>query len=330
MKPVISVIVPVYNIESYLPKCVDSILAQTFTDFEVILVNDGATDQSGEICDFYAMHDQRVKVIHQPNGGLSAARNKGISQSRGKYLSFVDGDDRIDKHMFEKLIEKCLLTECDIAVCAVGREIDGEETFQQPKMESIIELDNTEGMRELFKGQLYRFAACSKLYKKECFERISYPENKIHEDLATTYKVMACARKVTFINYVGYVYVKREGSILNQSYNEKRLDSFPAWKEIIKFMDQNYPELSNEYLACFGYWAIDHMFFIHYQIDDKQIKQEYLKYIRKYIQNNYKSLIRLKELNLKSKYLLSILALNPRLFVVNNKMTKMIKSTKAA
>jgi len=324
-QPEISVIVPVYNIETYIKKCLDSILAQTFTDFEVIVVNDGSIDQSGIICDEFAKYDQRLKVIHQSNGGLSAARNKGISESRGNYLAFVDGDDWIEKHMFEKLFHLYSSTECEIAICGVGREVNGIKKYHLPEKETVIELSNIEGLRELFKGKLYRFAACNKLYKRRCFEGITFPVNKIHEDLATTYKVMARAKKVTFINYIGYVYVNREGSILNKIYNKKRLDSFHSWEEIIIFMDIYYPELSNEYLACFTYWTIDHMYYIYNQVDDEQKRYDYMLYIQKYIQKYYMRLIKSKTLNAKYKYLITLIMLNIKLFMLNYELNKRIK-----
>src|SRR5690625_7031624 len=125
-RPAISIIVPVYNVNTYLEKCLKSILNQTFTDVEVIVVNDGSTDQSGLICDEYAEKDKRIKVIHQAKKGVSAARNTGINRATGDFIGFVDGDDYIDKSMYENLYQACMETGSSISICKLGRKINGE------------------------------------------------------------------------------------------------------------------------------------------------------------------------------------------------------------
>lgn len=126
MNPIISIIVPVYNVEPYLESCIDSILAQSFSDIEVILVNDGSEDRSGVICDQYLSRDDRVRVIHKPYGGVSSARNVGLQSAKGQFIGFVDGDDRIEKDMYKTLYELCMETNSDISICKLGREIDGK------------------------------------------------------------------------------------------------------------------------------------------------------------------------------------------------------------
>lgn len=126
MKPVISVIVPIYNVEKYLPRCIESILNQSFKEFELILVDDGSSDNSGKICDIYAEKDERVKVIHKENGGVSSARNVGIKAVNGEYIGFVDPDDYIDREMYKNLYELCENNNCDIGICKLGREVDGK------------------------------------------------------------------------------------------------------------------------------------------------------------------------------------------------------------
>ncbi len=126
LKPKISIIVPVYNVELYLVQCIESILAQTITDYEVLLVNDGSTDRSGEICDEFVVRDNRINVIHKKNGGLSSARNEGIKKATGDYVGFVDGDDRLDPEMYKKLYQICVDTDSDIGICKLGREVNGK------------------------------------------------------------------------------------------------------------------------------------------------------------------------------------------------------------
>src|SRR5690625_2953673 len=202
-RPTISIIVPVYNLEAHLGKCLNSILNQTFTDFEVIIVNDGSTDKSGAICDEYVTKDKRIKVVHQGKKGVSAARNAGIKRATGDFIGFVDGDDYIDKRMYEKLYQACIKTRSSISICKLGREIDSELINNDNSEYYSRTLNNEEAMKELFKGVLYRFSLCNKLFSKECFAGITFPEGRIHEDLSTTYKLFANAnrdRKSTRLN----------------------------------------------------------------------------------------------------------------------------------
>ena len=155
MKPEISIIVPIYNVEKYLPRCIESILAQTFTNFELILVNDGSEDDSGEVCDRYAKEDKRIKVIHKKNGGVSSARNAGLKNSIGNYIGFVDPDDYIKKDMYEKMYNLCIKKDSKIAICKFAREVDGKIiNADNNETEIIRELNNEEAMNELFKGVL--------------------------------------------------------------------------------------------------------------------------------------------------------------------------------
>lgn len=230
-QPEVSIIVPVYNSIPYIDKCIESILAQTFKNFELIIVNDGSTDQSGYICDQYAKKDSRVKVIHKENGGVSSARNVGMNIARGEFISFVDGDDWIYKDMYHKLYDLCKRTDSDISVCSIYREINGEIVGRK-KEEVVKEMDNNEAMKQLFTGKYYRFAIWAKLYKKSCFKNIQYPEDRRLDDLPTTYKVFSNANKVAYTSYAGYIYLLRENSIITSSYNEKKLDVFLGWDEI--------------------------------------------------------------------------------------------------
>lgn len=202
MKVIISIIVPIYNVEKYLPRCIGSILNQNFEEFELILVNDGSTDNSGKICDIYAKKDKRIKVIHKKNGGVSSARNSGIRAATGEYIGFVDPDDYIDKNMYTNLYELCEENNCDIGICKLGREIDGN-LLNYNREEKILELNKIEAMKELFKGELYRFSLCNKIYKRKCFKDVIFPEGRIHEDLATTYKLFANSNKAIYTSYAG-------------------------------------------------------------------------------------------------------------------------------
>ncbi|WP_224393697.1 glycosyltransferase family 2 protein [Clostridium perfringens] len=279
MKPEISIIVPIYNVEKYLSKCIDSILNQSFTNFELILVNDGSNDRSGIICDEYTLKDERIRVIHKKNGGVSSARNSGISLALGKYIGFVDSDDYIKEEMYEILYNLCKKYKTDISICKLGREINGTLINNEENGE-IIELDNVNGLKELFKGILYRFSLCNKLFKRECFRGVIFPEGRIHEDLSTTYRLFANAKKSIYFDYVGYIYVKRENSILTTTYNEKRLQAFIGWNEILEFMINKYPMLKDNVVACFEYSCIDHSNYILNQVIGFNNKIRLLNFIR--------------------------------------------------
>lgn len=320
-RPEISIIVPVYNSSPYISKCIESILDQTFKNFELILVNDGSTDQSGHICEQYALQDSRIKLVHKENGGVSSARNAGINLARGEFISFVDGDDWIYKEMYSKLYDLSKETNSDISICSIYREINGE-VIGTKREEFIIEMDNTEAMRELFTGKYFRFAVWAKLYKKSCFKNILYPEDRRLDDLPTTYKIFSNANKVAYTSYAGYIYLLRENSIITSSYNEKKLDVFLGWDEIITFMNKNYPKLSKEYISCFVYYSMDHVYSILNQVEDPGERNKYILYIQQYVRKYYKEILKNTRLSLKHKYLITLLNYNVKLLYLNNKLKR--------
>jgi len=320
MKPKLSIIVPVYNIELYVSDCLDSILAQTFSDYEIIVVNDGSTDHSGHICEAYASRDERITVIHQAYGGVSAARNTGIERATGAYIGFVDGDDRIKPDMYERLHELCVNTNSDISICTLGREINGKLINPDNGLADVTELDHNEALSELFKGTLYRFSLCNKLFKASCFKNIQFPEGRIHEDLSTTYKLFANSRKSVFIDKVGYLYIKRDNSILTSRFSEKRMDSFIGWNEILPFMSKHYEELSEEVLACFAYWAVDNIYYILNQVKNKQAKRNYLRGIQASLNPYYSVVLKKTSLPVKYRTIIRLLHHHVGLLLVMNRL----------
>ena len=323
MYPIISIIVPIYNVGKYLPKCIESILNQTFKNFELILVNHGSTDNSGVVCDDYAKKDTRIKIIHKSNGGVSSARNAGLYVAKGEYIGFVDPDDYIDKNMYEKLYRLCIDNNSDIAICRFNREINGKIQNKE-STEEIIELNNMEAMNELFKGNLYRFSLCNKLFSKKCFNDVLFPEERIHEDLSTTYKLFANSKKAVYINYCGYIYVRRENSILTSTYNEKRLQAFIAWDEIIEFIDKNYYEIIEQVIATFTYWCVDNILYILNQVNNSKKKNNYLNIIQKYTTKYYIYIKRNNILSRSYKLRIRIFNINYKLFILGRKIRKVI------
>ena len=321
----VSIIVPVYNVEQYLDKCINSILNQTFRDFELILVDDGSTDNSGDICDKYKKIDNRITVIHKKNAGLSSARNTGLKYSKGEYIGFIDSDDYIDKDMYNKLYNVCKENNCDISVCKFGHEIDGKYIRTQEDQYVKI-MNNHEGMEELFKGILYRFSSCNKLYKATVFKEITFPEGRIHEDLSTTYRLFSNANKIAYINYIGYIYVKRSNSILTSSYSNKRLDAFIGWSEILDFINEKYPMLKDTVYACYTYACIDHMYYISNQVSKERVQKSLLKVIQTHLKKHYRFILQNKILSIKYKILISILNYNISALILVNKFKRKVLS----
>lgn len=214
MQEKISVVVPIYNVEQYLVRCIESILQQTYPYLEIILVDDGSSDHSGEICDQYKQKDARIQVIHKQNGGLSDARNAGIKLATGKYIGFVDSDDYIHPKMYEVLLATMQQKQVDIAICNY-QKINEQGIQESKEIQETIELfDATQAINLLFSDNEISNYAWNKLYKKELFEGVQYPFGKKMEDIGTTYRLFMKANQLAYTNYIGYYYYQRSDSIL--------------------------------------------------------------------------------------------------------------------
>ena len=244
---VISIIVPVYNVEKYLIRCVDSILKQTYTNLEILLVNDGSTDSSGSICDSFASIDSRIKVIHKKNGGLSDARNTGIKIVTGQYIGFVDSDDWINPKMYEKLYKNIKKHDADISIC--GFSLIEEVAQNSPldllpeKKYEIQRFTSKQALEILLTKRLFHSNAWDKLYTKELFENIEYPKGRIYEDIATTYKLICKANGIVYCAYPGYNYLQRQGSLIHSHFNAKLYGMVESYQEMLEYIKINYNEL---------------------------------------------------------------------------------------
>ena len=237
----ISVIVAVYNIEEYLVRCIDSILAQTCQELEILLIDDGSTDGSGKICDTYAKQDRRIRVIHRKNGGLSAARNIGLEQARGEYIAFVDGDDWLEPRMYESMLRAVLDNKAQLAVCRY-RQIypnmikDGSTgkitVYKEPYKMLLQQLKEDE-------AYLIQHAAWNKLYHRSLLEKERFPEGKWFEDIVFSARVLSKISCGVYIDMAGYNYVcVREGSIMNAGLTERQFsDLIPALVEEETFLE---------------------------------------------------------------------------------------------
>ena len=240
----ISVIVPIYKVEQYLNRCVESIINQTYKNLQIILVDDGSPDKCGIMCDEWAVKDNRIKVIHKKNGGLSDARNAGLDVSKGEYVSFVDSDDWIDEGFLEALYNKMQETNADIVTGGIKMVWDnGTEKFMTPPHE--MTLDNKNAMLAIIKESDLKQPVWYKLYKYEIAKEY-FKKGVLHEDDFWSYKVIAKANKVVVMDQPYYYYRQRPLSIMSQSYSLKRLAEVESRIERQEFLLKNYPELADE------------------------------------------------------------------------------------
>ncbi len=240
----ISVIVPVYNVEQYLPKCVDSLLAQTYENLEIILVDDGSPDGSGGICDAYAEKDPRIKVIHKENGGLSSARNAGLDIAQGEYIAFVDSDDWVEPEAYKYLLG--LARKYGVKLVCAGRYDVEEKTGEKtqglcPPMEEKI--SSEELVRRIFLWDNVDSAAWDKLYHRSLLEDIRYPLGVICEDVPTTYRIALKTDQVVMGNKPIYNYLHRSGSITKSPVSEKTFHLTAHTAAVYEDIRRNHPAL---------------------------------------------------------------------------------------
>ena len=240
----ISVIVPVYGVEKYLQKCIESIIAQTYSSIEIILVDDGSPDNSGKICDEYAKKDSRIKVIHQPNGGLSAARNAGLDIATGEYVSFVDSDDYIDDNYLSCMMKH--ISNGDMVSCSVVDENETGTIINVRKTEDRC-YSTIEALNEMCYEQKLGTSACGKLLKKELVDKNRFPIGKLYEDLFTAYKWYLDSKTVISTSDTFYHYVHHFGSISNNDWNDKTTDLMEAANNLLDYCSLN---CSRCYLAA--------------------------------------------------------------------------------
>lgn len=245
LEPKISVIVPVYKVEDYLDRCVNSIVNQTYQNIEIILVDDGSPDKCPEMCDVWAQKDDRIKVIHKTNGGISEARNVGLSNANGEYISFVDSDDWIDNFFYERLVSKLNSSGCDIVACRYLKVDSKEEScIDSNDSYNTRIIDNYEAMKDVISGDIVWQVIVNKIYKKELISNILFEVGKRHEDDMWTYQVVGLSHNIAIVDYVGYFYYQRKDSFMCDRYNLKRLDVLEAKTLRQQYIEEYYPDLS--------------------------------------------------------------------------------------
>lgn len=310
--PIISIIIPVYKVELYLRRCIDSILAQTFKDFECILVEDGSPDNCPAICVEYAKRDDRIVVIHQENEGVSAARNRGLDQSRGKWITFVDSDDWCEPEMLQKLYENATKYQADISICGVRRvDKNGESIGYRKKNEEIV-INGTQAILRMFAGNSFDTSTVTKLVNSKYFlnDNVRFDKN-VHysEDALLYYTLFKLANRITYLSRPYYNYFANPDSITRKgSLNEKIKTCFDAYDKML-LIEKN-KKLRTRILARM---VIEAYFKLVDYIEEKNFTSESYNYLRRIIYNNLVYL--LSDFGISLKYKLScFLILYPRLF----------------
>lgn len=237
-KPLISIIVPIYNVESYVEECIQSIIKQTYKNLDIILIDDGSKDSSGEICEKYKKIDSRICVVHQENQGLSSARNTGLKLANGEYIQFIDGDDFISVDMIENLYEIMEKEHADIVTCSSYTYKNGE-IVKKEYSKSINIYNKEEAIKEIILDKKIRFYAWDKLYKKTLWKDIKFPEGRRFEDIAVTPIVIKNADKVVFYDCPLYYYRIRTGSIMSQKSKEQQLEYIESVLETNNYLRNN-------------------------------------------------------------------------------------------
>ena len=243
MSSLISVIVPVYYVEQYIEKCIESLINQTYKNIEIILVDDGSPDNCPSICDEYAEKDNRIKVIHKENGGLSDARNAGMQVATGDYISYIDSDDWVEPQMFEKMLNRLIEDNSDVVSCGVKWVEENGTLIRNVSAGSNTVLNRKESLKELLNDGLIKQHVWNKLYKTDIIRNISFEKGKYHEDVFWSYQVFGIAEKVSIMTDSFYCYVQRPNSIMSVGYSDKRLDALDAMLQRCYYMKKNFPEL---------------------------------------------------------------------------------------
>lgn len=284
MLPLISIVIPVYNVEKYIDRCVDCVINQTYKNIEILLIDDGSTDSSSEKCDIYAEKDSRIKVVHKANGGLSDARNKGIDIFRGEYITFIDSDDWVNLEYIELLYKSIVDNNSDISISDMI-DSDGNGYEKDYNVYGIKENKYTseEALYVILAQKEFNTSADGKLFKAEIFKKHKFKYGILYEDFDLIYKLIDEVSMISFVDAAKYYYFQREGSIVHSEMNKRHYNVIDIAKNIMDFVADKYPELKD---AALSRYVFSNLLLLRGIINDKsQIEMQ------KTIRNNIKSRI---------------------------------------
>lgn len=252
--PLISIIVPVYRVEAYLDRCVRSLVEQTYENLEILLVDDGSPDRSGELCDQWAARDSRIRVIHQANGGAGKARNTALDMARGALIGFVDSDDYIAPRMYEHLYS-LMTAEIDIAECTGRATEDDDCPLYEDAAPVLTHVTNVEAMGLNIRDEMFTQLIWNKLYRRSVIGDLRFPEGNLIDDEFFTYKAIGNARQLVHSSCCLYAYRQQAGSVMHKPYSLRRLQGIQAHRERLDYLQERMPELLYEakvglFFAC--------------------------------------------------------------------------------
>ena len=300
MNKLVSIIVPVHNVEKYIERCIESILGQTYKEIELLLIDDGSTDKSGNICEKYSNQDSRVKVFHKVSGGPSDARNFGLDHIKGEFITFIDSDDFISKWYVEYLLHLIEKHDADMSVCQYRESAETSFNFEH----SAETAELVCSQKEAFERYCYQRGIAQnvwgKMYVKRVYQSLRFPKNQLYEDEGIFYKVLDKCRKVVIGNQIHYFYYKRSDSIIRSNFTIAKYDYVVSSINLTKYIKEKYPDL---YIAAVSklLWSCIH---IWVQLPNKEEYPEIYNNIVKIIKKNRLWVIRDPKVRVKNKILL--------------------------
>lgn len=270
-KSLVSIIIPVYNVEKFIKQCILSVTNQTYQNLEIIVINDGSKDSSGKICHKLESKDSRVKVYDKKNGGVSSARNYGLKQSKGDYLMFLDGDDMLTSNAVEVLLETIQKYQADICIgkSKTANETSNIKCEMMPKNNNVKIFNVVEAIENALYEIDFSMSSNIKLYKRSVLKNILFPVGKTFEDLSTIYKVFLNCTKIVYINFYAYYYILRNGSIVSSLNPIKNIDYLEAASEVQNFIVENYPQILQA--ANYKLFSAAMELFVKYPQSEKQL-----------------------------------------------------------
>lgn len=252
----VSVVVPVYNVEAYLPRCLERLIRQTYQNLEILLVDDGSQDSSGEICEQYAAKDSRILVFHKENGGLADARNYGLKQISGQYVTFVDSDDYVAEDYVAYLYDLLKQEQAEVSVCQYRETSQADQSAFGSDTSTVM--DGKTAVKNMFYQRGLTTSACAKLYKTSLFQQIQFPPGRLYEDVNTIYQVLLRADRVVCSEKVEYFYFMRPKSIVHSGFQIKKMDYIFNMQEVLEDIRTHTPELLSAAISRF-LWANLHI-----------------------------------------------------------------------
>lgn len=302
----ISVIIPVYNVEMYVEECVQSLLEQTYHNIEIILVDDGSTDDSGKICDDLADKDVRVKTLHKLNGGLSDARNYGIKHSNGKYIMFVDSDDIVNEKIVSELYELiCKEDNIELAVSGLTHFYDNRSPEYVDKNTNVV-MKKEDAIQNFLYQKDIPTSACGKLYLKDILDDIEFVKNQRFEDNLYVFKVLSKCKKISVGSFKYYAYRHRKNSITTSKFDSKEFDIIDIGRDILELSNK-----MNDKIKIAGIvYQCTNCFRVYVTTSDKYIKDNRYNYCKEFMRNN--ALVVIKDSNARKSIKLAMILFKVR------------------